>query len=60
MKQAVLLLALIVGLGTIGFTYDSNDEIAQDAMPRIHSSRKKTHDFGEFEEGIQATTSIQV
>ena len=58
MKQAVLLLALFVGLGTIGFTNDSKNEVAQDAMPRIQFE-KKTHDFGEFEEGIQATTSFK-
>ncbi|MBR9860520.1 DUF1573 domain-containing protein [bacterium] len=55
MKQIVLLLAVIVGLGTIGFTNAQKIEISQDAMSKIEFE-KKTHDFGEFEEGIQATT----
>jgi hypothetical protein len=58
MKQIVLLLAVTVGLGTIGFTFDQVDEAAQDAMPEVQFE-KKTHDFGEFEEGIQATTSFK-
>ncbi|MFY0643842.1 MAG: DUF1573 domain-containing protein [Bacteroidia bacterium] len=56
MKKTILLLALVVGFGTIGFAQEDQDrvELATDATPQIEFE-KKSHDFGTFEEGVQAT-----
>ena len=59
MKQIILLFTVVIGLGSIGFINAQNKvQISNDAMPKIQFE-KKTHDFGEFEEGIQATTSFK-
>ena len=56
MKKTILLLALVVGFGTVGFAQEDQDrvELANDATPQIEFE-KKSHDFGTFEEGVQAT-----
>ena len=58
MKKSILLLALFLGFGTAGFAQDNtNLNLSQDATPKIEFE-KKTHDFGTFEEGVQATVTF--
>ncbi len=55
MKKTILLLALFVGFGT--FASAQEVELTTDATPKIEFE-KKTHDFGTFEEGTQATVTF--
>lgn len=56
MKKTILLLALFVGFGTLASAQDKV-ELSTDATPKIEFE-KKTHDFGTFEEGTQATVTF--
>lgn len=60
MKKTILLLALFVGFGTMAFAQEDQDrvDLTNDASPQIEFE-KKTHDFGTFEEGVQATVTFK-
>lgn len=57
MKKSILLLALFVGFGTFAFAQEADDnkvDLSTEATPKIEFATK-SHDFGTFEEGTQAT-----
>ena len=60
MKKTILLLALFVGFGMVSYAQEDDQrvDLAIDATPKIEFE-KKTHDFGSFEEGVQATVKFK-
>jgi hypothetical protein len=57
MKKTILLLALFVGFGTLASAQEKV-ELTNDATPKI-KFESKSHDFGTFEEGVQATYTFK-
>lgn len=57
MKKTILLLALFVGLGSAA-SAQNKVNLSNDANPKIQFETK-SHDFGTFEEGVQATYTFK-
>ena len=55
MKKTILLLALFVGFGSVAMAQDTGAlQLEEQATAQIQFE-EKSHDFGTFEEGVQAT-----
>lgn len=58
MKKLIILSALIFGFSTMNYAQDNNKlTLSEDAAPKM-SIEKTSHDFGEIEEGVQATVTF--